>query len=141
MHGNLVNHKRLPGSILLIHLDLFHLCQRRKPFVANDLSKHGVQPIQMRRFIKRQEKLRTIRARALVGHGHDAALAVAQRRTDLVFKGASPDGAAALGVLGRAWVRGAAGLDHEAGNQAVEGGLVVVAGCAEGEKVLSGVGG
>lgn len=136
MHGNFVNRKRHPRAILLVDLDLFHLGQRREAVVANNLAKHGIQTVEVRRLVKHDEELRTVCAGALVGHRDDAALAVAQGRTDLVVKDAAPDGAAALGVLGRARVRGTPGLHHEAGDEAVEGRLVVVAGRAEGEKVL-----
>ena len=56
---------------------------------------------------------------------------MSQRRANLVLEWLRPDGISAFRI--RCWC---AGLDHEVGDEAVEGGGIVVAGCAEGEEVL-----
>jgi len=55
-----------------------------------------------------------------------------QGRPDLVFKVGAPDGGAGFGRRRG----GGAGLDHEAGDGAVEGGGIVEAGGAKGEEIL-----
>lgn len=75
----------------------------------------------MRRRSIADEKLTAVRVRPFVGHAHDSARVVPQRRADLVFKGGFPDGGAGFGGCGG----GGAGLDHEVWEGAVEGGGVV----------------
>jgi hypothetical protein len=73
----------------------------------------------VRRLVERDEELRPIRPRTLVGHAHHAALRVPQRRADLVVEPFVPDGPAALGIVGRR-VRRPACLDDEFRNESVE---------------------
>lgn len=136
MNGHLFNLERLLWPILPVHLDSLHLGQRGQPLVANDLAKHRVHAVQVRRLVKRDEELRPVGARSFVRHRHHAPRAVPQRRSDLVVESAAPDAPSALGVLRRRGRRRSTCLDHELWDEAVEGGFVVVAGCAEGEEVL-----
>jgi len=135
MDGNLLNLNICLGPILPIDLNLLHLPQRQQPLLPQHMRKHRILPIQMRRLVQADEKLTAIRAGPLVGHADDAARIVSQRGPDLVLEGLGPDGIAAFGRGG-----GCAGLDHEVGDEAVEGRGVVVAGGAEGEEVLGGSG-
>lgn len=100
MHGNPLNPYRLLRPTLFVDLERLDLSHRGHAVVANDLAEDGVQPVQVRSLVENNEKLAAVGARALVGHGHDAALAVFQGGLDLIGEGAAPDGAAALGVLG-----------------------------------------
>lgn len=133
MNCDLLNLNILLWPILPIHLDALQLPQRRQPLITNDMPKHGILPIQMRRLVQRDEELTPVRAWSLVRHANDAACVVSQGRADLVLEGLGPDGGAAFGLGG-----GRAGLDHEGGYEAVEGGGVVVSRGAEGEEVLRG---
>lgn len=136
MYRDALDTERLSGTALLVDLDGLHLSQRGDPVVANHLPKHGVEPIQVRRLVKGDEELGAVGAGPFVRHRHHPTRAVAQGGPDLVLEVAAPDGLAALGVLGRR-ARWAACLDHELGDEAVEGGLVVVSGGAESEEVLN----
>lgn len=127
VYGDAIDTKRVLGPVLLVHLDSLHLGERGEAVVANDLAKDSVEAVQVRRLVEHDKELGAVGAGPLVGHGDDAAVGMAQRGPNLVVKGAAPDGAAALGVLGRRGLGGPAGLDHELGDEAVEGGLVVVA--------------
>ncbi|KAK6599138.1 hypothetical protein H4I96_08342 [Botrytis cinerea] len=84
------------------------------------MSKHGILTIEMRRGGKEDEKLRPVGFGAFVGHGHDAAGVVAQRRSDFIGEGGVPDGGAAFWGRrrGEEWVAGGgpAGLDHKGGD-------------------------
>lgn len=137
MNRHALDANRRAGAVLLVHLDSLHPGERREAVVANDAAKDGVEPVEVRRLVEEEEELRAVGSRPLVGHAHDAAVSVPQRRADLVVEAAdSPDGAATLGVVGGVGPRGRAGLGHELGDEPVKGRIVVVAGRAEGEKVL-----
>lgn len=135
MHRHALDAHALHGAILLVHGGGVHPGQDGEGLVANDPAEDGVEPVQVRRLVERDEELRAVGPGTLVGHAEHAALGVAQRGTDLVVEGAAPDGLAALGVVRRGG-GGRARLDHELGDEAVEGRGVVVAGCAEGEEIL-----
>lgn len=136
VHGDPLDPALLLGPALAIHLQRLHLGQRGHAVVPDELAKDRIQPVEVRRLVEDDEELRTVGAGPLVRHGDDPPLRVPQRRADLVFEGAAPDGPAALRVLGRRRVRGRAGLDHEGRDEAVEGRSVVVMRGAEGEEVL-----
>lgn len=136
MDRHALNTKRSLRAVLLVHLDRLHLRQRREPVVANHPAKYGVEAVEVRRAVEQDKELGSVGARALVGHGHDAAVGVPQSRAYLVGEDAAPDGPSALGVIGGRGHGRSAGLDHELRDEAVKGRLVVVAGRAEGEKVL-----
>lgn len=139
MNRHALDAKRRARAVLLVHLDGLHPGERGEAVVANDAAKDGVEPVEVRRLVEEEEELRAVGAGPLVGHAHDAAVGVPQRRADLVVEAAdAPDGASALGVVGGVGPRGRAGLGHELGDEPVKGRLVVVAGRAEGEKVLFG---
>lgn len=135
MHRDSFDPKRLLGSVLLVDLDSLNLGQSRQTVITNDLAKHGVQAIQMRRAVEKKEELRAVGSRTLVRHRDEAPATMAEGRPDLVVKDASPDRSPTLGVVWRRLGR-AAGLGHEVGDHAVEGRLVVVARRAEGEEIL-----
>lgn len=135
MYRHPLNLDGLFGPVLLVDLGLLDLGQRDEALVADELAKHRVEAIKMRRLVEEDEELAAVGAGSLVGHADDTALVVPERRSDLVLEGWAVDGAAALGVLGRR-VRGRARLRHEVGDQPVEGRAIVVVGRAEGEEVL-----
>lgn len=89
---------------------------------------------------KGDEELAPVHVGALVRHAHDAPRIVPQRRRELVLEQATvvEDGGAGLGL---GIVGGAAGLDHEVGDQTVEGRAIVEVRGAQGEEVLGGLGG
>lgn len=124
------------GPVLPINLDRLHLGQGGQALVPDDAPKDGVEAVQVRRLVEGDEELRAVGPGPLVGHGHDAPRGVSQRRPDLVLERAPPDAASALGILRGVRCRGSSGLDHELGDEAVEGRLIVVARRAEGEEVL-----
>lgn len=111
---------------LPINLQRLQPPQRNPPFIPNNPPKHCIQAIQMRRLIQRHEKLRPIRARSFIRHAHRAPLTVFQARPNLILECFVPDGFSALGIVGRG-MSGGAGLDYEVGDEAVEGGVCVVA--------------
>lgn len=126
MHCDPLNPHLLQWPVLLIHLHALDFGQRREALVPEQLPKDGVQPVQMRRGGKGDKKLAAVGVGALVGHAEDAPLVVLQPGADLVFEGRAIDGASALGVVRRTRVSGRAGLRHEGGDYAVEGGCVIV---------------
>lgn len=127
MHRNPLDAHPLLRATLLIHLALLQPPQRLKALLPQHLAENGVQPVQMRRLVKRDEELRAVRPGALVGHGHDAALRVLQRWLDFVTEDPAPDAATAFGVVGWGGDSGRAGLRHEGWDEPVEGrGVVVV---------------
>lgn len=114
MNCHFFDAKRLLGAALLVHLDLFHLGERRERVVADDLAEDGVEPIEMRRLVERNEELGAVRAGPLVGHGDYAAGGMPQGGPDLVVESTAPDRPAALGVAGGGIrMGGGAGLNHE----------------------------
>lgn len=135
VNSNPLDLYRLLRPVLPIHLHPLHLPQGLEPLVAEHAPEHGIQAVEVRRLVEQDEELAAVCVGTLVGHGDDAARRVAEGRAELVGEGLVPDGAARLGVFGGR-VGGPAGLDHEGGDEAVEGGAIVVAGGAEGEKVL-----
>ena len=66
----------LLGSVLSVHLNSFHLGQCRHTLVSDDASKHSVESVQMRRLVERDEELRSVRPRSLIGHRQHASSAV-----------------------------------------------------------------
>lgn len=117
--------------ILSIHLHFLHLCQSRQSLFPKHMPKYSILPIQMRRLIQADEELTPIRARAFIRHTHYAPRIMSQRRSDLVFEWFRPDGISSFGSG-----RGCTSLDHEVGDEAVEGRGIVVACCAEGKEIL-----
>lgn len=93
-------------------------------------------PIQPRRRGERNKKLRPIRIRSRVRHAQHACAGVLQTRVDLVFEFLPVDGGAAATSAG-----GVAALDHEVGDDAMEGRGVVVGSTDEGGEVGAGFGG
>jgi len=89
---------------------------------------------------KGNEELGAVSVGALVGHAHNAPCVVSQRRTNLIFEqlvGRIIDGSRGLGFgVGG----GTARLDHEVGNQTVEGAAVVEARGAESQEVFGRLG-
>ena len=77
---------------------------------------------QMRTLPIRDEELARIRILAFIRHGEDAALVELERAVEFVFEVLGPVRFPALAGAG-----GVAALDHEAGDVAVEEGVVVVA--------------
>lgn len=75
----------------------------------------------MARLVKGDKELTPVCAWAFVGHGYHAALRVLQGGLDLVLEIGAPDTAATFWVIGGRGFRGCAGLDHEGGDEAVEG--------------------
>lgn len=139
MHRDALYPGRLLGAVLPVDLEGLDGGKGGEAVVAEELAEDGVEAVEVRRLVEQHEELRAVGAGPLVGHGHDAAPAVLERRAHLVGEGAAPDGPPALGVRGRVRVRRGAGLHHEARDEAVEGRLVVVAGGAECEEVLGDV--
>lgn len=131
MHRNPLNPHPLPfpnKPPLPIHLPLLQPPQRLHPLLPNHPPKHRILPIQMRRGPIRDEELAPVRVGPFVRHGHDPARVVAQRGADLVFEVGAPDRGAGF----RGGAGGGAGLDHEGGEGAVDGGVGVGVGGAEG---------
>jgi hypothetical protein len=128
----------LQRPTLLIHPNLLHLIQHL--LALQHLPKHRILPIQMRGRGKRNEELAPVRIRPFVRHADYAARIVAQRRAYFVFKElvrCVVDGCGGFGFGVRC---GAASLDHEVWDEAVEGGGVVEGGGAEGEEIFGGLG-
>lgn len=92
----------------------------------------GVLAIQMRRRTKRDEELGTVRVLASIRHAHGSLAIVLETWDDLILKLAAPDGLPSAACAG--WVTT---LDHEAGDDAVEDDIVVLAGFGERGKVLA----
>ena len=90
MYRDFVNAKWDLRPVLLVHLDLFHLCQCGDAVVTDDLAKHGIHSIQMGSFVEQNEELRPIRARTLIRHGDDSSVAVSQRWSNLVLECTTP---------------------------------------------------
>lgn len=131
MNSNGINVDWHLWSALLVDIYLLDFGQSSNSVVPNNLSKHSVETIEVRRLVEGNKELGAVGARTLIGHGNDAALAMAQGWTNLVLEGASPDRLAAFGVVGGG-IRGTACLDHKLGDKAVKGRLVVVARGAKG---------
>jgi len=90
----------------------------------------------MRRLVEEDEELAAVGTRPLVGHAHDAALVVTQRRQDLILERGSINRAPALWVLWGRRVGRSSSLHHEARYQSVEGRLIVVVRRAQSEEIL-----
>ena len=136
MDGDLLDADLLLGPVLLVDVEAFDLGEGGKALVAEEAAEDGVEAVEVGRLVEEDEELAAVGVGTLVGHADDTAGAVLQGRADLVLEGGTVDGAAALGVVGRGGVRRGAGLDHEGGDEAMEGGFVVVPRSAEGEEVL-----
>ncbi|TEY73158.1 hypothetical protein BOTCAL_0082g00090 [Botryotinia calthae] len=106
MHRHPLNQHLLLGTILPIHLQGLQVSQHPQTLLANYMFKDGILAIEMRGGGKEDKKLRAVGFGAFVGHGHDAAGVVAQRRSDFVGEGGVPDGGAAFGGRrrGEEWV-------------------------------------
>lgn len=123
---------------LLVHVHLFNIIQDIVPL--DDLAKNSVLSIQVGSGGEGDEELAPVGIGTLVRHAHDTSRIVSQRRTYLIFEelgGGIIDGRRGLrlGIRG-----GAASLDHEVGDQAVEGTAIVEGRGAEGEEVLGCLG-
>lgn len=136
MNRHSLNPYILLRPVLLVDLDGLDFGQRCEALVAEQLAKHGVHAVEVGRGRKGNKELAAVGVGALICHAEHAALVVPQPRADLVVKGRPVDGPPALGVVWRVGLCGRAGLRHEGGDEAVEGGVVVVGGCAEGKEVL-----
>lgn len=135
MYGDVLHEGLFLRAVFLVDFEGFQFRQGDQAFVANELAKDGVEAVQVRRFIEKDKELRPVCSGALVGHGDDAAGVVLQSRPDLILEGAAPYALAALGVLGRRICRSAC-LDHEVGDETVEGRVVIIPGCAESQEIL-----
>jgi hypothetical protein len=139
MDGDILDLHSLLWSRLLVHVDLFQIIQHLDPL--DDLPKHGVVAVQMRRGCQGNEKLAPIGIRALVRHADYPPRIVSQCRPDFVLeqtvRGVVVDGRRRLGLGVR---RGRAGLHDEVGDDAVEGAVKVEVGGAEGEEVFGRLG-
>jgi hypothetical protein len=138
MNGYVLDLNALFGPILLVHLDLFHVVQYLEPL--DHFAEDGVLPVEVRRRGKRDEELAPIGVRALVGHADYASSMMPQGRTNLVFKkavGGVVDGWGGLGLGVRCR---ATRLDHEVGNEAVEGAAIEKVGGAQSQEVLGRLG-
>lgn len=138
VYGDALDFDAFLGAGLLVHVDSLELVE---DFGAlEQLAEDGVFAVEMGCGGKGDEELRAVCVGALVGHAHDAPGVVSQGGADLVveeLRGRVVDGRRRLGL----WVGcGAASLDHEAGDEAVEGAAVVEAGGAEGEEVFGRLG-
>lgn len=116
---------------------------------ALDAPKDGMFAVEPRRGREGDEELAAVRVGPGVGHGQDAGAGVLELRRlggggggggwyqgDLVLEFLAVDGGAAAAGAGRV-----AALDHEGGDDAVEGRRVVVPALGEGEEVGAGLGG
>lgn len=135
MDCDLLNEALFLRSTLLVHLNRLEFGQGSQAIVANQLPKDRVQTIEMRRFVKQNKELGSIRPGTFVGHGNDTTGVVFQRRPDLVLKWPAPNGLATLWVV-RRWVCWPASLDHEVWDQTMKGREVIVSRGAQREKVL-----
>lgn len=125
-------------SRLLVNRQFLQLIQNLPAF--QDLAKDRVLPIQMRRSSQRDKKLAAVGGRPLVSHAHDASRIVPERGPDLVLEevvGRVVDRRGRLGF----WVGGgAAGLQDEVGNYAMERAAVVEVGGTKSEEVFGRLG-
>lgn len=123
---------------LLVHLERLDLIKHLVAF--EQLSKDGVLPVQMRGRGKGDKELAAVGVGAFVGHAHNSTGIVSQRGADLVLEELVGRVIYGCGCLGLGVGFGAAGLHHEAGDQAVQRTAMVEAGGAEGEEVLGRLG-
>lgn len=135
MDGDVFHESLFLRPVLLVDLEGFQFGQGDQAVVADELAEDGVEAVEVRRFIEKDKELGPVCRGAFVGHGDDAAGVVLQSRTYLILEGAAPDALTALGVLGRRVGRPAC-LDHEIGDEAVEGRVVIIPGCAESQEIL-----
>ena len=138
VHGDTGDLDTLLWSRLLVYLEGLEVIEHL--VALEHLAKDGVLPVQMRGGRKSDKELAPVGVGAFVGHAQDAAGIVSQRGADLVVEqlvGGVVDGG---GRLGLGVCLGAAGLHHEAGDQAVERAAIVEARGAEGEEVLGRLG-
>lgn len=126
-----LNNNIVDGAILLTHRHLLHGVQHVYPI--NDPRKDGVLIVQMLVLTVRNKKLAAIRARAAVGHGHNAAPVVLERRVEFVCQVAAPNTFAAL-----ARARGVPPLHHEFTNIAVKKRILIGARRGQRQEVLVG---
>jgi len=96
------------------------------------MAEHSVLAIEMRRRAQRDEELRAIRARTAVRHRKRSLVLMLQRRHNLILELAAVDRAATTASAG--WVTA---LNHEAGDDAVEDDVVVLASAGELGEVLA----
>lgn len=109
-HGVYVQRMRLQRSVFLVDLNVFDACKGRI-CAGNDMAKDGVLAVQVHMAVESDKELAAVGVwRVGVGHRHDAARGVAQRRADLVDERrvGTPDGRAPF-----AGSRGVARLDHK----------------------------
>lgn len=144
MNGHCLQHNFLLRPILLVNIHLLHPLERPTLLSPREHPpKDSVLSIQMFRILKRNKELTRIRSGSFIGHAQHTPCAVPQRqRLDLILEVLTVNRAAAFrnGIaLGVSWGEGCvAPLDHEVFDNAVEGGIVVRTGGAEGEEVLGG---
>ena len=111
-------------QLLILHGDFFHLVALADGVddflrVLDHFAEDRVLVVEPGRGDVRDEELRAVRVGAGVGHREDAGAAVLEVFVELVFERVA--GAAGAGAFG------AAGLDHEVGDDAVEREAVVEA--------------
>ena len=138
MYGDLLDLDALLWPRLLVYRDLLHIVQHLVSF--QNLAKHRVLAIQMRRRSECDKELTAITFRSLIGHADNSPSIVSQSGADLVFEelvGGVVDGRGSLGLGVRG---GATSLDHEVRDQPVEGAAIVEARGAESEEVFGRLG-
>ena len=109
-------------------LDLVALAHGVDDILAlGDLTEDRVLPIEMGRGLVGDEELAAVGIRSGIGHRKDAGFGVLQRAVDFVGKLV-----ARTATAGAGWI---SALDHEVGNDPVEGDPVVVAALGEVEEI------